>query len=497
MSLKDKTHQGLLWSAVQAWGGKAVSLLVFFVLARMLSPEAFGLVALAATVVAVMQLLLEQGFAQALIQRENLDPEHKDTAFWTTLGTGLFLTALGWATAGPIAAAFGQPDLAPVLVALSALFVLNALSSVQATLLERDFQFKALTLRSLAGLVAGGVAGIGAALAGFGVWALVAQQLVQELVSTIVLWRASAWRPKFRFSGRHFSDLVRFGASLFALNFVHSAKDESTPLLIGYFLGPATLGLFTVAERIADAVMHMVVAASAPVALPVFSRLQTDLERMRRVFYQATQLSVCAAFPVFAGLALLAPELVAVVLGAQWAGVAPVLQVLALAGLVDSTAFFRGHVITAMGKPTWRLRQGLLSTALHFAFFAIAFRWGVVAIAWAFLARRVVIVPYSLWTVRQLIGFSWTTYLQQLAGPFVAVAIMAAAVWGTRGLLYSWSAPQAAVIAACAAAGAIIYIGALRIIAPELFRRMVELALSLARPILPPHKTRPASTDEN
>ncbi len=486
MSLKQKTLAGVLWSGLSAWAGKVLSLLVFLVLARLLTPEAFGVVALAATIVVLMQLFLEQGFSQALIQRETVEPEHLDTAFWTSLTTAVMLTLVSWAGAGAFARAFDQPQLQPVLQALSLIFVLGALRSVHEAMLEREFKFKTLAMRSFGGLLAGSVVGVTMAVMGFGVWSLVAKHLVNEAVSTAVIWGASEWRPGRRVRARHFKDLVGFGASLFALNFINAAKNQSNYLLIPYVFGAAALGLFTIAKGLCDAVMQLVVTAGGQIALSTFSRLQDDMERFRHVFYRATQFTACIALPTFCGIAVMAPEIVASVLGARWSEATPIVQALAVGCIIDCVAFFRGHVLTAMGKPHWRLWQGLLSAALHVIGFVIAYQFGLVAVVWAYVVRRAIVLPIGQWSIYLLIRFSWSVYLRQFAPPAAASALMIAAVMGAKHQLYTWSASPLLVLLVCVPLGAVVYALSLRRIAPGVFAEVLNIIRSIASAVRAP-----------
>ncbi|MBW4661156.1 MAG: oligosaccharide flippase family protein [Drouetiella hepatica Uher 2000/2452] len=187
MSIREQAIRGAFWSALQNWGSQAGSLIVFFLLARLLKPEMFGLVAMANIFLALLQIFLQQGFAQSLIQRKDLEAEHIDTAFWTSLAIGLSLFLMSCTGAYGVAAGFHQPLLIPILQALSLLFLITACGNVQQALLERALNFKATATRVLSGTIAGGAIGIAMALYGFGVWSLVAQQIAQELVGVVLL----------------------------------------------------------------------------------------------------------------------------------------------------------------------------------------------------------------------------------------------------------------------------------------------------------------------
>jgi O-antigen/teichoic acid export membrane protein len=478
MSIKEKAIAGIFWSVLQNWGSQAGSLIVFFVLARLLTPEAFGLAAMANIFLAFLQIFLQQGFAQSLIQIEELEAEHLDTAFWSSLAIGLSLMAIGWFGADWVAAGFRQPLLTPILQVCSMLFVINACSNVQQALLERAFNFKATATCVLFGTFAGGVIGIIMALSGYGVWTLVGQQIGQESVAVICLWKASTWRPQLRFSVAHFRELFQVGWPIVGFNFLHFLNSRADDLLIGYFLGSISLGYYSIAYRILSVMQQLLVQTSQKIALPTFARLQNDLEQFRQAFYTATQLTSSIAFPVFAGVGVLAPELIVQIFGNQWLPSIPVLQVLILAGMVQSISFFKSSVFIAMGKSSWSLWLSLLSVVLNLTGFAIAIRWGIVAVAAAFVIRSYLVFPIGQWAVSRLIHVRVITYLQQFAVPLASTILMSTVILSTRQILISSLSPPILIVAITSVLGAIIYIGSIRLLSPNLFKHLLNIVRS-------------------
>ena len=265
-----------LWAAGESWSLRGVSLLVFLVLARLVDPAAFGLVALAAVYVTTVQALSDQGLATALIQRENLEEAHKDSAFWANLA--LATLALAW----PAAAFYSEPRLAVILRWYALWPLLGSLSVVQQALLRRAMRFRELALRQLAGAIAGGIVGIAMAYAGMGVWALVAQQLVNQAVALAVLWSIAEWRPRFAFSHRHFRDLFGFGFNVLAANMMRAIGFQADRLVLGFFLGATELGYYSIAQRLLAIVTDFVAGSAERIVVPLFSRIQGDRERVSR-----------------------------------------------------------------------------------------------------------------------------------------------------------------------------------------------------------------------
>jgi O-antigen/teichoic acid export membrane protein len=479
MSIKQKAIQGVIWSAIQNWGSQAGSLVVFFVLARLLSPDTFGLVALANVFVVFMQIFLHQGFAQALIQRQQLDPEHLDTAFWTNVGIGCLLAIVGLTGAEHIAGWFNQPQLTPILRVLSLVFIVNSLNDVQQAVLERQFAFKSVAIRSLLAVVISGGVGIGMAIAGFGVWSLVGQQLIYETVAVAVLWGASDWRPGWRFSVAHFQDLFSFGVNILGSNFLNYINTRADDFLIGYFLGPTALGYYAIAYRVLTVMTQLLVSTIAQVALPTFSRLQEDLEKFRRAFYTATQLTSFVAFPTFLGMAVMARELVLVLFGEQWLPSVPVMQVLALAGILRSVTFAKGSVFMALGKPGWQFRLSLLNAVLNITGFLIAVRWGILAVAASYVIRAYSVFPLGQWLLSKLTQIRLSVYLRQFIAPLLASGVMVAIMLAVK----YWFTPilnPLLLLMTCSVIGAIVYSAAIRVTSPRLFQQVLDI-VRLAR----------------
>ncbi|MGG6295108.1 lipopolysaccharide biosynthesis protein [Leptolyngbya sp. AN02str] len=482
MSIKQKAIQGVVWSAVQNWGSQAGTLIIFFILARLLTPEAFGLVALANVFLAFMQLFLEQGFGQAIIQRKDLEPEHLNTAFWINLSIGCGLSLIGMGVAGTVARSFDQPELVPILRCFSVLFVITALGQVQQSLLERKFEYKAIAARWLVATFAGGVVGIGMALLGFGVWSLVAQQIVYAALGTLTLWLCSEWRPGLKISVRHFRDLFGVGMHIMGFNYLSFLNTKANDFLVGYFFTPAVLGYYSVAYRVLNVMTQMLVRTSRDVALPTFSRLQEDPERFRRAFYTATQLTSAIAFPTFLGMAVLAPELVVVLFGEQWLPAVPLMQVLALMGMLRSITFFKGSVFIAMGKPSWWFWLSALNATLNLLGFAIAFRWGIFAVTLASVIRAYVVFPIGQLAVSKLIQEGLGKYLRVFIAPLGSAIAMATAIYAVKQPLSQYLNPLGLLVV-CTLFGAAVYLIMIWLWAPKLFQQAIGIArLVVSRP---------------
>ena len=434
MSLKKQAARGVFWSAARNWGYQLSSLVVFAVLTRLLTPEAFGLVALATLFIEFTKLLTEQGMADALVQRKDLKPEHLDTAFWVSLGFGTGLTILVASTSGLVAGLVNEPDIAPVLAWLSLRLAISGLSNVQMALLARELRFASLTLRTLSSVVVGGIVGIAAAFAGAGVWSLVAQALTMEVVGVIALWTASDWRPRARFSRERFKELFKFGANVVGFRILRFTNRRIDNLMIGSILGATALGFYVVGYRLLSLIINMTTSVIGSVAFPVFSKIQDDLDRVRNGYYRSLRMIAIGAFPAFAGVIAIAPEATRLLFGSQWDPSIPVMRTLAFAGLLQSILFVDSTVIKAMGKPSWRVAiMGGIAVALVVAF-AITVQWGIVAVALAMVIVTYLSAPVWIAATNRLIGLDARTYASQVWPPLVSASVMTGFVFLAKAM---------------------------------------------------------------
>lgn len=470
-----------LWSAGERTANRLATLGLFVVLGRLLAPEDFGLVALAGIFTGFMGIFVDQGFSKAVVQRQHLGQRQLDTAFWTAVATGSALMLAGVAVAPLVARLLGQPALTPIVRCLSVGFLLSSLTTTQQALLQREFAFRSLAIRRLSATLAGGVVGITLAAGGAGVWSLVAQTLTRSLVGLVVLWVASSWRPGLAVSRDDFAELFGFGVNVVGIEFLGFLTREGDNLLVGAVLGPIALGYYTMAYRVLLVMNEVFMGTINQVATPTFSRLQDDLPATRRAFYAAIRLSQAVALPAFVGVAVLAPEIITVLFGARWAPSVPVLQTLALVGVVQSSTHFDRGVLYAAGRTGLEFRITLIATIGNLLAFAVAVRWGIVAVAAALAVRNFVFWPIRIWALNRVAGIRPLPYLLQWAKPVAVSSVMGAALVALRAVLGDTLATPLPLILTILAA-ATVYVAALSLIAKDLTRELLRAARSVRTP---------------
>jgi len=475
MNIGKQAAEGVFWTALQNWGSRAAGFITFTVLARLLSPEAFGIIALGTAFIAFARVLIDKGFTDAIIQREDLDDLHIQSAFWINLGIGGLLILLTWATSPWIAEFFEEPALGPVVRWLSLIFGIRALNGVQEALFRRDVEFKVLAIAGFSGVCVGAVFGITMAYQGYGVWSLVAQQIARQSTYVTILWIASSWRPNFAFSLSHAEALFNFGAGVIGssiLSFVNRRMDD---LLIGAFLGSTALGYYNIAYRILLALTQMISRIGSKVMFPVFSELQSDSEKLRKVYYTAVNYMSIVSIPIFMGLAVLAPYVIPVVFGAKWSASVPVMQILSLAGLLQSLIYFNTPIILAKGHSFINMFLSAGRAVVNFMAFMIAVQWGgIVTVAALYTIAGYFIAPVELWVVRRLAGIEWRRYFGAIAYPFVATVTSALCVFAITNVI-DVHAPAIGVLIAGGFIGMLVFVGILLLLRPTLMNEVRDL----------------------
>lgn len=426
-NLRAQATRGVGWMVLERWGSRLLSLLVLVALTRILNPADFGLVSMSAAFIAVLQVFVDSGFSKALIQKSHLEPKDASTAFWASITFSVLLAAALALTAPSVSDALGEPRLERVLQVLSIALPLIALSQTPAALLEREFDFRALSIRQLVGAVVGSVIAVGLALAGAGVWALVTQTLASSAVSVVALWASTTWRPRFEFSWASFKSLGSVGVAILGIELLDAVQANIDKLVIGAVFSAQELGYYFLAQRIGTILTELVTSVVSRVSFTTFSRVQHDLPRLNRIFHQLTFAACAISIPVFALVAVFAQQLIPFLFGDSWEKSIHLVWILAPGWALGAVMYFdrtaliaTRHTKAALGLA---LFQNAVSIALVFAFVP----FGIVGIALSRLTR-IATWPVRLFVLRLTIDLKVWRYLMQTLRCVFAIAPAAAVV---------------------------------------------------------------------
>jgi O-antigen/teichoic acid export membrane protein len=346
---KKSFSNAVKWSYSATWGEKAITALFTFFLAALLGPKDFGVVSIAVVYILFLQMLLDQGLATALIQKKNLEAEHLDAVFWVDMALSLVLVGASILLSRWWAAVNHAPQAAVLVSVLSLCIPIEGLAIVQKSLLSKEMDFKSLSVRSNVSVLIGGMVGVGMAYGGWGVWALVGQQITRDLTALMLLWRLSPWRPRLAFSWKHLKDLMGFSVSNFLAQLGVFADTYASSIVLGLFFGPVAVGLYRLADRVMGSVLSAATSSIQAVSLPEFSRFQDHPAELRKSVLTCVRLSSTVTLPALTGVAVVSGPLMATV-GAQWIPATRVLQVLCLLGMFFVFAFFTGPLLQALAK---------------------------------------------------------------------------------------------------------------------------------------------------
>lgn len=429
--LKQQTISGLIWSAIQRFGTKTISFVSNIVLARLLSPDDFGCIGLLAIFIAVANVFINGGFAAALIQKNNPSPTDYSTAFfWNILVALLFYAGL-FVAAPAIAAFYHIPLLSSVLKIQGIILFINALSVIQLSILRKNLQFKSLSVIQITAAVISVIIAIALAIMGWGVWALVGQQLLNSAITMAALWVVCTWRPAWLFSLKSFKQLFSYGAFLLLSDLLNSICDNIQGLIIGRRFTAGDMGYYAQAKKLEEVPTESISQVVALVSFPVFAKLQDDKQKL----YTATRKSLTFMnfinFPLMLLLIVVAEPLLTLLYSAKWAESIPYFQILCLAGIVNCMQSVNYQVVCAVGKSRTIFRWNIVKRIVGIGLIFIGIYFGITGILWGMVAGF-----YFTAIVNALVATKTTGYslARQVLDALPTLAIAAVSAGGTAAI---------------------------------------------------------------
>ncbi len=468
-----------------AWTGGAriviqlCGLISTAVVARKIPASAYGLLAMAQVVMNFIMILRDLGIGSAVIHRRSIDERLVSSVFWPNLGISLLCVAGCWVAAPAAADFFREPQVEPVLRVLSVAFALTGVSTIHLALLSRSLRFRAIAIAEIAGAVAGLTAAVGLALSGAGVWALVASWLTTSAVSTIGLVLGESWRPAAIFHWAEIRRVARFSLNLTGFNVVNYFARNADAALIGRHLGNAALGHY----QLAYTVMLLPVGGIAQqvvgrVLFPALVEMQDDHGRFGEAFLRTCAAIAFLTFPMMAGVAVLAEPFIFVLLGSQYAPVAPILAILAPVGMMQSIITTIGQIYKAKGRTDIILWWGIVSSTLYVASFVAGLRFGVRGVAIAYALMVLLLLYPTLAIALRLIDLRVKDLARALWPGLLCTALMLVCVVALEaGLKQLEIYRPIAILAICSSAGAAIYLGLMYALRAPIFFELRDLVL--------------------
>jgi len=432
MTGRRKLASAALWRFSEVGLSEATSFAVFLALARLVAPDAFGVVALAAVCIALGQPILTQGIGEALIQRPRVSSALLDTAFWANMALGIALAVCALIFGPLLAAITGEARLGGALAAMSPIYILMAAGAIFQAKLRRELNFKAIALRSIIAIVVGGATGLVLAAHGYGYYALIGQQIAHNATSLVVLMLASSWKPKLRMRRTHLKQLIAFARHTGVSSFTDFLVNRADILIAGLFLSTHAVALYFFAKRIVFAAGLFTYYSIQQIGLPLLARrLQQQDTRAARgeTALMALTLSTLICAPALVALALLADPLIAVSAGEEWRAAAGALSILALGAAAMGLRITSGQALIADGRPDVYARLTLMSAMLALGLVAIGATQGLLGAALGATLAHLLTLPFVL----RALGARFHLTARALARPLVRgllpCSAMAGAMW--------------------------------------------------------------------
>lgn len=349
-SLKNKTVKGVGWSALENVTRMGITFVVSIILARLLSPEEYGLIGILTIFIAIFNAIVDSGFTNALIRKQDASDTDYSTVFYTNLVLSVVLAATLYCCARPIAVFFERPELVSLTQVMSSVVVINALAIVQRARTTKAIDFKTQTKITFISSIVSGAIGIAMAYMGYGVWALVGQQISNQLFSTIFFWIYNRWMPKFIFSWTSFKEMWAFGSKLLASGLIDTVWKEIYQVIIGKCYSPATLGLYTRAKQFADLCSSNLTAVVQRVSYPVLSSIQDDRVRLKGAYQKVIKTTMLPTFVLMLGMAACAEPMIYVLIGEQWLECVPMLQIICTYGMLYPLHALNLNMLQVQGR---------------------------------------------------------------------------------------------------------------------------------------------------
>jgi O-antigen/teichoic acid export membrane protein len=472
--LKQRTVAGVIWSAGASVTQQVLNFAVTVVLARLLLPADFGLVATIAIFTGFISLFVDFGLSAALIQRPSLTERHRSSAFWMNLAVGILLGGLVAALAPALADFFHEPSLVALTLVASVNFVVGSMGIVQSALLQRAMEFRRIGAIGIASTVVGAVVAIAMAVAGFGAWSLIGQLVASTGSRTLLLWLTSSWRPSVIVDRQAIRELWRYSRGIAGFNAVNYWARNADNLLIGKFVGPTGLGIYSRAYNLMLLPIQQISTVTSRVMFPALSRIQSDAERVKRAYLRAVGIIALLSFPALAGLFVVAKPFVLALYGAKWVEVVPVLQILCVAGFMQPVASTVGWLYQSQGRTEWMFRWGLVASAILVASFCIGIHWGVKGVAVGYAIATYSVLYFAFAIPGRLIGMRVREVARTVSGPLLSALGMAGIVWVVgRMLPAEW--PSIAVLFTLSGIGVAAYAALIRMFVFDRYRELKDL----------------------
>jgi teichuronic acid exporter len=428
VDVNKQLYGGFKWSFIESFSTKTVSFVIGIILARLLSPDDYGLMGMMSVIIAFSSILVNSGLNQSLIRKSDCNEEDLATVFYFNIVFSLFLYTIIYLFSSHISIFFDRVELELLLKVFSLVLVVNSFSIVQTTLLMKQLQFRSLTYAYLTAALFSGIVGIVMALSGFGVWSLVAQQISLNLVSNAILWYRSDWTPTGKFSREHLRKLYGFSGNLTILAVIDAIYINMYNVIIGKFYNAALLGVYTRAVSIKKISAESLGSMIDRVTFPTFSAVQNNAIEYIRVYKKVLSGTALLAFLSLFGLSALSKELVHVLLGSEWTVAGEYLAIISIAGVSIPINKVNSSVIKVAGRSDQLLIIGIMLKVTLTGILFVGVFVSIKAMLYASILQSAISIILIMSVIPKHISVTFKEQLHIILKPLLISSVMAASL---------------------------------------------------------------------
>lgn len=415
MGLKEKVVSGVAWSFAERFSAQLVSFIVSIVLARIIAPDAFGAIAMVLVFTNVLDTFATAGFGSALIQKKNADELDFSSVLYFNIVSSCFLYALLFLTAPYIAEFYNMAIIEPVVQVIGIRIIFASINSVQRAYVSRQMQFKKFFYATFLGTIISAIIGIGLALYGWGIWALVVQYLISSFAGMAVLWFVIDWRPRMIFSLKRLKSLFDFGWKILGTNLLSTIYIEMTDLIIGKLYDASSLAFYNRGKKFPQLVVSQINTSIDTVLFPAMSKHQEDMEKLKMDIRYSIRISSFLIFPIIFSIAVLAEDIIRLILTEKWLGSVVFLQIACISYVLLPLSLANIQAIKAMGRSDIYLKLDVVKKIVGVGLLACFFRQGVVAIALADAVSNVIGLFVNVYPNRRLMNYTLNDLIIDIA----------------------------------------------------------------------------------
>ena len=477
---KNSVVINFIWRFAERCGAQLVTFIVSIVLARILSPEDYGQIALITVFTTIMQVFVDSGLGLALIQKKDADDLDFSSVFYFNFAVCLVLYAVMFVAAPFIASFYKDTTLTPIIRVISLTIVISGVKGIQQSYVSRNMLFKRFFFSTLGGTIFSAFLGIGLAYAGFGVWAIVAQQLSNTTIDTLILWLTVKWRPKKMFSWKRLKSLLSFGWKMLVSSLLDTVYNNIRSLIIGRMYSSSDLAYYNQGKQFPHTIVDNIDSSIDSVLLPSMSSAQDDSVRVKVMARRSIKISTYIMAPMMMGLAFCAVPIVKLVLTDKWLPCVPFLRIFCITYMFYPIHTANLNAIKAMGRSDYFLKLEIAKKIVGLGLLFSTMWFGVLAMAYSLLVNSVLSQIINSWPNRKLLNYGYLEQLKDIL-PGIALAVFMGFCVSLIGLLHL---SNGITLLIQIPFGAAVYIGMSAVLHLESYEYLLDMVRQLLKKIV-------------